>query len=203
MIEKTYLAAIDYSMSCPAICIHENKEITDFNDCFVFFYTDIIKYQKVFNKNIIGMKTHKYKDQQERFDNLSEWALTILKKFNVKKVYIEGYSFGSKGQVFQIGENTGILKNKLYKNKINFETIAPTQVKLSFSGKGNSKKDLMLETFKEKFNIDLLEILNYEKKTIDSPIGDIVDCVAIFNDAYHEKNNINIKKKGKIKNVKN
>ena len=54
-----------------------------------------------------------YKTPIERFTNISTWALDIIHKHktDTAKVFIEGYSFGSKGQaVFQIAENCGILK---------------------------------------------------------------------------------------------
>ena len=36
-------------------------------------------------------------------------------------MFIEGYSFGSKGAaLFQIAENTGLLKHKMMKSRIDF-----------------------------------------------------------------------------------
>ena len=173
------VAGIDYSMSCPAIAIHPMKPIKNFNDVKVFFYTSQTKYKSSFNKNIYGMAHIPYESEMERFDNISEWSLAILQKFNVKEVALEGYSMGSKGVVFNIGENTGLLKYKLWQNGIEFSTPAPTTIKKHFSGKGNSKKEAMLEAFDNRFDMDLRTILDYSRKTIESPIGDVVDCVAI------------------------
>ncbi|MDX1532779.1 MAG: crossover junction endodeoxyribonuclease RuvC [Nitrosopumilaceae archaeon] len=173
------VAGIDYSMSCPAICIHPIKPIVNFNDCKVFFYTKETKYKSTFNKNILGIGHIPYESELERFDNISEWALAILQKYNVKQVAIEGYSMGSKGAVFNIGENTGILKHKLWQNDIEFITPAPTTVKKHFSGKGNAKKEAMLDAFDNRFDLDLRTILNYTRKNIESPIGDVVDSVAV------------------------
>ena len=45
-------------------------------------------------------------------------------------VFIEGYSFGSKGQaVFQIAENCGILKYRLQQMMIDYDTVVPSVVK--------------------------------------------------------------------------
>jgi Holliday junction resolvasome RuvABC endonuclease subunit len=173
------VAGIDYSMACPAICIHPLKPIVNFNECKVFFYTKENKYCSTFNKNIHGMQHIPYESEMERFDNISEWALAILQKFNVKDVALEGYSMGSKGVVFNIGENTGILKYKLWNAGMNVITPAPTTVKKHFTGKGNAKKEAMLEAFDNRFDLDLREILNYKRKNIESPIGDVVDCVAV------------------------
>lgn len=182
-----FVAGIDYSMSCPAIAIHPNKPIKNFNDVRVFFYTKENKYNSSFGKNIHGMMHLDYESEMERFDNISEWALAILQKFNIKKVAIEGYSMGSKGVVFNIGENTGILKHKLWQNGIEFLTPAPTTVKKHFTGKGNAKKDAMLEMFQKRFDVDLKMILNYKRKSIESPIGDVVDSVAVVDWLINDK----------------
>ena len=71
-------------------------------------------------ENIIGYEHKENNGPIDRFKNLSDWVLHILdtlhKKQKDKKVFIEGYSYGSKGQaVFQIAENGGILKYRLQK----------------------------------------------------------------------------------------
>ena len=180
MSKAAMVAGIDFSMRCPAIAIHPMKPIVNFNDVKVFFYTSETKYKSVFNKNIYGMPHIPYESEMERFDNISEWALAILQRFNVKQVALEGYSMGSKGGlVFQIGENTGILKQKLWQAGIEFTTPAPTTIKKHFSGKGNSKKEAMLEAFDDRFDTDLKTIMNYTRKNIESPIGDVIDSTAI------------------------
>ena len=180
-------AGIDYSMTCPAIAIHPIKPIKNFNDVKVFFYTSENKYKSGFNDNIYGMSHIPYETDMERYDNISEWALAILQKFGVKEVALEGYSMGSKGQVFNIGENTGILKYKLWQAGITFTVPAPTTIKKHFTGKGNAKKEAMLDAFDSRFDIDLKTIINYTRKNIESPIGDVVDCVAIVDYLIQEK----------------
>ena len=58
-------------------------------------------------------------------------------KSDTAKVFIEGYSFGSKGQaVFQIAENCGILKYRLQMSPtMLYDTIVPSVVKKYASGK--------------------------------------------------------------------
>lgn len=176
---SNFVAGIDYSYSCPAIAIHPMTPIKNFNDVKVFFYTKETKYKSTFNKNIHGMSHFLYESEMERFDNIAEWALAILTKYDVKEVALEGYAMGAKGAVFTIGENTGILKHKLWKAGIECITPAPTTIKKHFTGKGNAKKEAMLEAFDERFELDLRNILNYTRKNVESPIGDVVDCVAI------------------------
>ena len=75
--------------------------------------------------NIIGEEHQEYNTPIERFSNISNWAIN---KFNILghniKVFIEGYSYGSKGQaLFQIAENCGILKYRLQELEIYRMTI--------------------------------------------------------------------------------
>ena len=66
----------------------------------------------------------------QRFKQISDFALDIIKDTYKPKVYIEGYSYGSKGQgLFQIAENCGILKYRLQEENIPYETIVPSVVK--------------------------------------------------------------------------
>ena len=104
------------------------------------------------------------------------WCIFI--KFNPTKIYLEGYSFGSKGSlVFTISEATALLKYKLYSNNLPFEIIPPKQVKSLATGNGNASKDLMYEHFVKQTDINLKEI--FQQKDVKSPISDIVDAYFI------------------------
>ena len=92
--------------------------------------------------NIIGEEHKEYNTPIERFSNISSWVISKLPKSI--KVFIEGYSFGSKGQaLFQIAENCGILKYRLQELNIPYDTIVPSVVKKGATGKGNADKDMM------------------------------------------------------------
>ncbi len=80
-------AGIDYSMSSPSITIGNS---TDFSKSKSFFYTTKKKNEGKFGTNIYGMMAPPYEHEMERFHNISEWAMTILKKFNVTEACIEG-----------------------------------------------------------------------------------------------------------------
>lgn len=170
-------AGLDWSMTCPAICIYDSKKPFKFENCTFFFYIDSKKYDKSF-KNIHGFKVQYHDCDQMRYDNISEWAIQILLKHGVSKACLEGYSMGSTGRVFNIAENIGLLKHKMWKNKIEFITPAPTSVKRTFSGKGNSNKNAMYDALVGKgLETDLEELLSSKK--CDSPIADIVDSFAM------------------------
>lgn len=171
-------AGIDYSMTCPAITVGPSK---DFNKCKTFYYIKDKKYIGNFHNPIFSMQQHIWTSQEERFDLISEWALSILKRFKVYHACLEGYSMGSKGNISGICENGGLLKHKLWKNDINFIVVAPTQIKKYFCGKGNGNKELMFDEFLSKTNVNLLEESLYKKcKKSDNPISDIIDSYAML-----------------------
>ena len=178
------IVGIDYSLNSPAICIAGDN--FDFNKCSFHFLTSKKKHIGKFGKNIFGYEIKDYKTPIERFTNISTWALDIIHKHknNTAKVYIEGYSFGSKGQaVFQIAENCGILKYRLQMSpSILYDTIVPSVVKKYASGKGNADKQLMYDSFKEHTKQDLLKMFDMGK--LNNPVTDIIDSYYIAKVGY-------------------
>jgi len=176
------IIGIDYSLTSPAICI-----TTDFvfeNSQF-FFLTNKKKYIGSMSKNIFGFEHKEYNTPIHRFSQISDWAFDTIKEtiHTTQKVFIEGYSFGSKGQaVFQIAENCGILKYRLQEFDIDYETVVPSVVKKGATGKGNADKDLMYESFSKETNTDLKKIFDVEK--IGNPVSDIVDSFYIAKVGY-------------------
>lgn len=177
------IAGIDYSMTSPAICVYDRSKPFAFESCLFFVYSDIKKLANVYGRNLFVSRHGIYTSEQERFDLISEWAMAILLKFNIAEVCMEGYSMGSSGRVFNIAENGGLLKHKMWKEGIRFECPAPTQVKKLFSGKGNAKKEEMHAAFEEKTNISIISILNMKPDA--SPVADIVDSFAMVDWYLH------------------
>ena len=177
--KQTTIVGIDYSLNSPAICIADDN--FDFNKCSFHFLTSKKKHIGKFGKNIFGYEIKDYNTPIERFSNISTWALDIIHKHksNTAKVFIEGYSFGSKGQaVFQIAENCGILKYRLQMSpSILYDTIVPSVVKKYASGKGNADKQLMYDSFKEHTKQDLLKMFDMGK--LNNPVTDIIDSYYI------------------------
>ena len=178
------IVGIDYSLNSPAICIAGDD--FDFNKCSFHFLTSKKKHIGKFGKNIFGYEIKDYKTPIERFTNISTWALDIIHKHkkDTAKVFIEGYSFGSKGQaVFQIAENCGILKYRLQMSpSILYDTIVPSVVKKYASGKGNADKQLMYDSFKEHTKIDLMKMFDMGK--LNNPVTDIIDSYYIAKVGY-------------------
>ena len=180
------IVGIDYSLNSPAICIVGDN--FDFNKCSFHFLTSKKKHIGKFGKNIFGYEIKDYNTPIERFNNISLWALDIIHENKPKRetaqVFIEGYSFGSKGQaVFQIAENCGLLKYKLHMSpSILYDTVVPSVVKKYASGKGNADKQLMYDSFKEHTKKDLLKMFDMGK--LNNPVTDIIDSYYIAKVGY-------------------
>jgi Holliday junction resolvasome RuvABC endonuclease subunit len=164
---------IDYSLTSPCVCIARDKT---FSNSFFYFLNDRKTVQGKYH-NILGEPHEEYLTDQERYENIASWVLTILADFNKEDivVMIEDYSFGSKGRVFNLAENCGILKYMLYKNGYRFFTVPPTVVKKFATGKGNATKEKMYEAFVRDTFVDLHSIISPTTK-LGSPTTDIVDA---------------------------
>tara|TARA_B100001094_G_scaffold165716_1_gene160379 strand:- start:6703 stop:7242 length:540 start_codon:yes stop_codon:yes gene_type:complete len=166
------ICGIDYSMSCPALCIFNTEVDFSFQNCDFYYLID--KKTKIIEEgNIHGEYYKKDSEDVKRFDHLSNWSITILKNQKVDHVFLEGYSMGSRGRVFHIAENTGVLKNKIYKEGITCEVVPPSTWKKEVVGKGNADKQYVYESM----NVDLKPI--FKSKSITSPINDIADSYFI------------------------
>ncbi len=136
------------------------------------------------SENIIGYEHKEWNDPIERFIYISDFAIEIIKQTQNPEIYIEGYSFGSKGQgVFQIAENCGILKYRLLEEEYGYHTVVPSVVKKGATGKGNADKDMMYEAFvKELPDYNLKKLFDTEK--VGNPLSDIVDSYYIKKVGY-------------------
>lgn len=167
------IAGIDYSMTSPCISLCEVGKNFAFKNCRVYYLTQKQKFSGNFD-NINGTFFTVPSNQYERYEEISTWAYDIVK--DCDKIILEDYSMGSRGKVFHIAENTAFLKYKLYSNRKDFITLAPTSLKKYATGKGNSDKNIMYSFFKKESNTpDLKKLFNTKGENITSPISDIVD----------------------------
>lgn len=167
------VVGIDYSLTSPCVCVSRDRT---FSNSFFYFLNDRKTVQGKFH-NILGEEHEEYLTDQERYENIASWVLTILADFDKKDVVIliEDYSFGSKGKVFNLAENCGILKYMLYKQGYKFFTVPPTVVKKHATGKGNATKEKMYDAFVAETGVDLHNIISPTTK-LGSPTTDIVDA---------------------------
>tara|TARA_A100001011_G_scaffold8380_1_gene9620 strand:- start:109 stop:693 length:585 start_codon:yes stop_codon:yes gene_type:complete len=173
---KKTIIGIDYSLTSPAVCVNDGK--------LKFYYlTTKKKWIGQQSKDIIGYEHKEWTDPIQRFTYISDFVFDILFTTNNPKIFIEGYSFGSKGQgLFQIAENCGILKYRLLEKNYGYNTVVPSVVKKGATGKGNADKDMMYEAFVKETNIDLKQIFDTEK--VGNPISDIADSYFIQKVGY-------------------
>jgi Holliday junction resolvasome RuvABC endonuclease subunit len=169
------IAGIDYSMTSPAVCIHDGEEWS-VNNCTFYYLTPKNKFL-IHTEQVRGTLYEEYETQQQRFDNLSNWALKIINTHGTMKVGLEGYSYGSTGsRLFEIGENTGLLKHKMWTSAVDFEVYAPTSVKKFACGKGNANKEKIWEAFIEETQLNLFHLIGQEVGKNWNPVSDMVDA---------------------------
>ena len=176
----TWIGGIDYSLTSPAVCVGQiiDNELK-FENCN-FHFIKKTKYHESFG-SFRGYEYPKYSSEIERYENLANWTIECIRWYHgrVEHVYLEDYAFAATGRVFNIAENTGILKYKLKQNGFRFTTIPPTVIKKIATGKGNANKELMYETFLTETNVDLRSRLSPKSNKIVNPVSDIVDSYYI------------------------
>ena len=192
---------IDYSLSSPGVCVNISEDEFQYEDCKFYYLTNTKKYEGTFKEKMafgtsaveyIGTPHRPYSSEPERYNNIANWAIDIIKLYGDAKtginrinptIQIEDYSFGSTGRVFHIAENLGLLK---YKLKIecgwDYTLLAPSVIKKFATDKGNANKEMMLSAFQEDTGVNLAELFDSSAK---SPISDVVD--AYFICKYQEK----------------
>ena len=97
---------------------------------------------------------------------------------------MEGYAYNAKGKVFQIAENTGLLKYKLFQQGIPVEVFSPTEIKKFATTKGNANKGKMHESFMKETKINLIETITPDKSEAINPVSDVVDSFYICKYLY-------------------
>lgn len=113
-----------------------------------------------------------------RFEQIANYFLSALNEHGVKQVFLEGYSLGSRGKVFSIAENTAVLKYLLRQNDMDVTIYPPTVIKKYATGKGNSGKDIMKQSYEQlQLTSDPLSILSHYK---ESPYTDCIDAYWIL-----------------------
>jgi Holliday junction resolvasome RuvABC endonuclease subunit len=178
------LAGVDYSITCPAICVYDPDLGFSY---YAFPSTATKKLRNAYESSQSSIMTLEYQHKKDtfphdiaRFDAISDWAMSVIRENKVGEVGMEGYSMGSKGKVFNLAENMGMFKYKVYKEGIPYSEIAPKSIKKSFVGNGNAKKEEMLEQFVKENGDILHRPLELDTDKLTSPINDMVDAYAII-----------------------
>ena len=174
------IAGIDYSLKSPAICIFMGNSRAEFkfSNCLFFYLTDVKKNARSFGKNITGELFSSYNEECERYDSISEWACD--KVVGCNQVALEGYAYNAKGaSAFQLAENMGILKYKIFEMSLPLDVVTPTEVKKFATTKGNADKEQMHFSFTKETKVNMHNKITPDKSGVGNPVSDIVDAYFI------------------------
>jgi Holliday junction resolvasome RuvABC endonuclease subunit len=176
--------AIDYSYTSPAICVSRGPEFI--NNRWYYLNDTKKRVHQTFCLN--GTLFPEFDSNWRKFNYVSDWALDILSGVDIIDVHLEGYSMNSQGQVFNIAENTMLLKYKLINAGKRIKILSPNTIKKFATGKGNADKEKMQEAFKAQTGVDLKDLLNQPLKAWN-PSSDIIDAyfIARYADAMQDK----------------
>ena len=176
------IVGIDYSLTSPCVCFSTFEDF-NFYDCKFYYLTDNKKFD-IDIDNIDGDLHRDYNTEQQRYYNITQWVLNMLEPED--KIYMEGYSMGSTGMVFNIAENAGLLKHYLWKNNFDFSMVPPTVIKKYATGKGNANKQLLQDVFEETTGYYIKKKLGLTDKQFN-PSSDIIDSYFICKYGYEQE----------------
>ncbi len=98
--------------------------------------------------NIIQtLEAEEYSSKHKGMERLSDIGQKIddcLTDWKPKAVYIEGYSFMSKHQIVTMAEVGTVIRYFLWQRSFGYREVPPPTLKKFVTGKGNTKKDVML-----------------------------------------------------------
>jgi len=188
------IAGIDYSLTSPAICVCDSEKEFSFSNCWFLTVPSNKKLDSRYLEGKIKVFLNpgpKVFSQEERFDLLSQNFENFIIQHSVEIAMIEDYAFAARGRIFHIGENCGLLKHKLYKNKVEIRTVSPPTVKKFATGNGRADKREIFEKFIEETNINLIDEMNLSSRTknIPSPVDDLIDSYYIAKYLHKNINN--------------
>ena len=168
------VAGIDFSLSCPAMCVHLGSTWSPAN-CQFFYLYSVKKWIRQ-EANLLSSEFAPYFTIEERLDWITDWFVTHLQMFTKPEVFIENYSYSSHSSSTHIlAEGCGLLKHKLWKSHFAIHSLPVTGIKKFATGKGNATKEGMCQSF---VNEGL-----WLNKVIDCPLGK--SPLADLADAYY------------------
>lgn len=196
--KKCLLVGIDYSITSPAMSMY----IGDLkNDMFVMENLDFFAFvdkKKIKKENeYVKINDFQWNNYIDRWNNIAYVFLGKIHETlfinNISRenvfIVIEGYSYsrGRHGMVFNIAENTVILKFHLYQNELKFKIYQPTSIKKFIIGneeyKKGEKKIKIYDKICDKLNINLSEYLGIKESSL---LYDFSDSLSILFMLYCE-----------------
>ena len=176
--KKMIVAGIDYSLNGPCICVYQGDGNFDYKQCSFYFLTNVKSLADVYSYRFYGQLFNEFDHEWQRYNSISDWA--VDKVLGCDYVGLEGYAYGASGRaIFQIAENCGLLKYKLWEAGIAVDIIPPTKVKKDATGKGNADKRKMVDAFELDTGVNLQKLITPKRTNIGSPVSDIADAFYI------------------------
>lgn len=168
-------AGIDYSLTSPAICVYTGiPPEFSIDQCKIYYFANTKAQIGTFlNGKLVGEAYPEYSSEEERHNKLAQWTIDHIQCCH--SVLIEGYAFAAKGLVFNLAENCGVLKHKLWQQTRNYSVLSPMELKKYATSKGNADKERMDQAFVRSTGINMKELLKVTEKQW-SPSSDIIDA---------------------------
>ncbi len=94
---------------------------------------------------------------EERYKKILEQVQLTTERFrnNEHVISIEGLAFGARGQaMFQLAGLHFLIRYNLFIGELEYKIVPPTVIKKHITGKGNTKKELMLKEIYKKWGVD-------------------------------------------------
>jgi hypothetical protein len=137
------IVGVDNSITCPAVV---KFELDDGLNIKKKTYFSWVSAKKEANDNLEYMiPAKKFLGDEDRFEFITNKMIDFISGADFMS--IEDYAFGATGKVFNLGEITGLLKNKALKCGIHLRKYGPKEVKKFATGNGNAGKLQMERTF--------------------------------------------------------
>lgn len=181
LMKNKVFVGIDYSMVSPAICVCRGD--FQLSNCQIHYFAKQKKHEVV-HDNLMPHQPIEWETPEERFHLLSNWATWVIPE-ETDWIGIEDYSYSSKGMIFSIGENTGLLKHKLWKYGHELHVYSPGSIKKCGAGKGNAKKPEMVKAFTLEAGFDIMKAFDMKSKNL-TPVADIVDSYFVCKRAVED-----------------
>ena len=173
---------IDYSLNSPAVCVQENGGATKIH----FWWTPPKRKEIKFPELLVPhLKPEIEEVEMDKYVRNAQWTLGLIQHYPKDDlvINIEDYAFGASGRLTVLGENCGIMKYLLHSNGFKYNLVGPRVAKKQYTGNGNAGKGLVVETFRQRTCIDLIE--TFGRQVVSTPIDDIADahCLAMYTSA--------------------
>lgn len=182
---KTVVIGIDPSINSTGICVSKDNKNIYYNivskhtkklEKFSSKYVNILFYDKNTDKSL--NYNEKEVEKSKNILYICNFIKKIIKKHKPSKVIMEGLSYGSNGQLGDLGGLNFSIRMILLEMGINFVIVPPTTWKKQQIGIAGAEKDIIIKAWK---NIDK-NIANIDEIKLD----DLADSyfLAHFDDTY-------------------